>query len=182
MPCVRLFILAHYRRAHPSSCTSCSLARRLNPRTHQARAEPTRPQATPGASDFIARLLSEGHGVAIATGGWTASARLKLECCGIEHKSIPSAFACDAHPRAEIIEIARKRAHEQGIHDADDPAVVYIGDGLWDLTAARHLGIGFVGLATGQREVLLRESGANDVFGDFLDQEAFLEALRVSMT
>jgi hypothetical protein len=39
-----------------------------------------------------------------------------------------------------------------------------------------------VGLATGQREVLLRESGANDVFGDFLDQEAFLEALRVSMT
>lgn len=143
---------------------------------------PERMKSTPGACEFIERLRSEGHGVAIATGGWTASARLKLECCGIEHKSIPSAFACDAHPRAEIIEIARKRAHEQGIHDADDPAVVYIGDGLWDLTAARHLGIGFVGLATGQREVLLRESGANDVFGDFLDQEAFLEALRVSMT
>ena len=89
-------------------------------------AEPDSMKQTPGASDFIARLLSEGHGVAIATGGWTPSARFKLECCGIEHESIPSAFACDAHPRAEIIEIARARAIEQGSHSATDPAVVYV--------------------------------------------------------
>jgi phosphoglycolate phosphatase-like HAD superfamily hydrolase len=142
---------------------------------HEASPEVMR--STPGASEFITRLISEGHGVAIATGGWTPSARFKLECCGIKHDSIPSAFACDAHPRAAIIEIARTRAIQMGDHREQDPAVVYVGDGLWDLTAARQLGIGFVGLATGQREVLLREAGANFVFPDFLDQSAFLEAL-----
>ena len=141
-------------------------------------ASPDLMKQTPGASGIIARLHSEGHGVAIATGGWTPSARFKLQSCGIEHDSIPSAFACDAHPRADIIEIARKRAIEQGVHAEDDSSVVYVGDGLWDLIAARQLGIGFVGLASGQRELLLREAGANDVFPDFLDEERFLEALR----
>ena len=140
-------------------------------------ASPDAMKPTPGASDFIERLVSEGHGVAIATGGWTPSARFKLECCGIEHDRIPAAFACDAQPRAEIIEIARTRAILEGRHREDDPAVVYVGDGLWDLTASRRLGIGFVGLANGRREVLLREAGANFVFPDFLDQSAFLEAL-----
>ena len=145
---------------------------------HESTSEPM--TQTPGASDFITRLRCEGHGVAIATGGWTASAIFKLECCGIEHDLIPSAFACDAHPRTDIIEIARARALEKGMHAEDDPNIVYVGDGLWDLTAARSLGIGFVGLATGQRELQLREAGANDVFSDFLDQDVFLEALRLA--
>lgn len=142
---------------------------------------PDRMKQTPGASEFINRLVSEGHGVAIATGGWTASARFKLDCCGIEHRSIPSAFACDAHPRAEIIEIARSRTLESGIGITDDTDVVYIGDGLWDLTAARNLGIGFVGIASGDRELLLREAGANHVFPDFLGQDDLLVALSESL-
>ena len=143
--------------------------------THDA--SPDLMKQTSGASAFLTRLRAEGHGIAIATGGWTASARFKLRCCGIEHDSIPAAFACDAHPRADIIEIARARAVRQGEHSLNDPAVVYVGDGLWDLTAARQLGIGFIGLASGERELLLREAGADQVFPDFLDQDRFLQAL-----
>ena len=93
--------------------------------THDA--SPDLMKQTSGASAFLTRLRAEGHGIAIATGGWTASARFKLRCCGIEHDSIPAAFACDAHPRADIIEIARARAVRQGEHSLNDPAVVYVG-------------------------------------------------------
>ena len=124
--------------------------------------------ATPGAIEILDRMRGAGHAVAIATGGWTASARLKLEESGITWRDVPAAFACDAHPREEIISIAARRSADSlGIRVEDFSGMVYFGDGLWDLAACRSLGIGFIGVAGGRRAAALRTSGARFVIEDF---------------
>ena len=55
--------------------------------------------------------------------------------------------------------------------------VVYVGDGVWDLRAARRLGHGFVGVGGDRgRERLVRE-GASVVLRDFTDLEGTVAAL-----
>ena len=135
-------------------------------------------QATPGACELLAELEKADHPVAIATGGWTPSARFKLSRSGIDWGKVPSAFACDAHPREQIISLAIDRAAQ--LHQcipADFGRIVYVGDGVWDLKASRALGISFVGIASGDRAGQLRASGANTVFEDFEDLEAVRSSL-----
>lgn len=137
--------------------------------------------ATPGAEAMLAHLQGRGASIAIATGGWRRSARLKLEAAGIVHEGLPAAFADDAHPREAIIGIALERAAQQRgcAIEALGPRV-YVGDGLWDLRAAGRLGMDFVGLADGGRASELRASGANIVMADFTDLQAFEAALDCS--
>ncbi|MCR4413741.1 MAG: hypothetical protein NUV77_15080, partial [Thermoguttaceae bacterium] len=53
---------------------------------------------------------------------------------------------------------------------------VYVGDGLWDLKAARRLGIGFLGVAA-NGTARLREAGAEAVVADFADRGQVLRLL-----
>lgn len=46
-------------------------------------------------------------------------------------------------------------------------AITYIGDGPWDLLAAKNLGIDFLGIAKGNRAILLKELGAHNVFEEY---------------
>jgi phosphoglycolate phosphatase-like HAD superfamily hydrolase len=55
--------------------------------------------------------------------------------------------------------------------------VVYVGDGVWDVRAARALGIGFLGLATGTKAVRLLEEGASCVLPDLSDPMRVVERL-----
>ena len=55
--------------------------------------------------------------------------------------------------------------------------LVYVGDGIWDVRAARRLGIGFVGIGEGDREIQLREEGAEIVLPDYEDRDAFVQAI-----
>ena len=132
-------------------------------------------QPTPGARAVFSVLSTAGWQSAIATGGWEETARLKLARAGIDINGIPAAFAEDAHPREDLIRLARMRA-EAATGEAFD-RVIYVGDGPWDVRAAAVMSIGFVGIASGERKAWLEESGARRVLADFSDETAFLAAI-----
>ncbi|MCH2144158.1 MAG: haloacid dehalogenase-like hydrolase [Phycisphaerales bacterium] len=136
---------------------------------------------TSGASALIRHLLDKGHHVAIATGGWRRSALVKMTSAGIPHDGLGAAFADDAHAREEIIRTAMTRAAELAELPLESMGpCFYVGDGLWDLRASRVLGIGFLGVATGERAAALLEAGAPRVLPDFSDLEQVMDAFGVS--
>jgi len=100
----------------------------------------------PGARAFLERLQSSGsYGVAIATGGWRKSARMKLETAGFDAAKLHLATSDDALTREEIMKTALRRIN------ADCDFVTYYGDGAWDRLACERLGWRFrpVGPALG---------------------------------
>ncbi len=99
----------------------------------------------PGAESLFSVLNGlKNTSTAIATGGWGPTARRKLAAASVHHPpETPLRTADDAHTRTEIIKAAVNAL-------PPSPAAtrtVYVGDGVWDLKAARTLGIGFLGLA-----------------------------------
>jgi len=123
----------------------------------------------PGARRAFAAVEGAGHRAAVATGAYQGSARAKLAAAGV-----PLAgrvlVGSDFHPsRAAILREPCRRAGPRM------PAV-YVGDGRWDLRAARQAGLGFVGVdprATGR----LQEAGAAVVVPDLADAARLLRAL-----
>jgi phosphoglycolate phosphatase-like HAD superfamily hydrolase len=55
--------------------------------------------------------------------------------------------------------------------------VTYVGDGVWDARSAKRLGIGFIGVAHGEKETALRAAGATAIIQDFTDYDRFREVL-----
>jgi beta-phosphoglucomutase-like phosphatase (HAD superfamily) len=100
----------------------------------------------PGARSFLERLQASGaYGVAVATGGWRTSARMKLATAGFDAATLHIATSDDALTREEIMETALR------LIDADCDVVTYYGDGTWDRLACERLGWHFrpVGPALG---------------------------------
>jgi len=127
--------------------------------------------AVPGAAAMLDHLRAAGHGVAIATGAWEASARLKLARAGIPLDGIPLA-ACDDHlAREAIMEHAIACAGGRGRH----VRVVYVGDAPWDVRATRRMGLPLVGIdydASGR----LDAHGVSVVLRDYTDVGVVLRA------
>ena len=100
-------------------------------------------QPIDGALEAISELMANSeHSIGIATGGWGHTAQLKLESAGFNIGSIPL-YSCDHHhSREEIMRACKEEVSPQ----ASD--VVYIGDGPWDLRAARSINWGFVGIGS----------------------------------
>ena len=141
----------------------------------EATGQPMR--AIPGASALLHRLEADhGWQVAIATGGWKVSARFKLTSARLPVDAFPWASADDALDRADILRTVIRRA---GKHYGQDgfEKVVYVGDGIWDVRAAKVLGIGFLGLAPHSKAGRLVEEGASCVVPDFLDPAHVVECL-----
>jgi len=116
-----------------------------------------------GAAPFLDRVEREGWEVAIVTGAWSDSARVKLEAAGLGGREVVS---CDRFAaRADIVRCALDGRH---------PAVLF-GDALWDLRAAQEVGIGFIGI--GDKTQRLVDAGARDVFTDYRDGKAILDAM-----
>jgi phosphoglycolate phosphatase-like HAD superfamily hydrolase len=121
----------------------------------------------PGAGAILRRLAAHaGWQVAIATGGWGASARFKLASAGLPVDTFPWANADDALGRVDILRTAIRRAGEHYGQGAFEK-VVHVGDGVWDVRAAKALGIGFLGLASGDKARLLVGEGASWILPDF---------------
>lgn len=96
-----------------------------------------------GAGAFLAELRSLPEvSMALATGGWEETARMKLRAAGLDRYSTPLASGSDAFTRAEIMQIAEKRA--LGGRQADRRT--YFGDGIWDKQASEDLGYEFVAI------------------------------------
>jgi phosphoglycolate phosphatase-like HAD superfamily hydrolase len=130
-----------------------------------------------GAGGILHHLLGQPlHHVGLATGGWSDSARCKLQSVGIQFDAFISATADDAISRESIMETAiRRLVARAGGRRAD--SVVYIGDGIWDARACRRLGVPFIGIATGSHATTLRAEGAVDVFADYSGIAQFCSAL-----
>jgi beta-phosphoglucomutase-like phosphatase (HAD superfamily) len=93
----------------------------------------------PGAREFVAGLrASNSHCVAYATGGWSASASIKLESAGFPLQGIPLASSDDYPDRESIM------VHALNQLRGKCQSVTYFGDGEWDEAASRNLGWKFV--------------------------------------
>ncbi|HUG09715.1 MAG TPA: HAD family hydrolase [Opitutaceae bacterium] len=124
----------------------------------------------PGVLQFISRLKEESIcSVAIATGCFYASARFKLQCCGIALDDYPHATSSDTPRRRDIIPLAASRA------GFPLSSVVYFGDAPWDVRVSRTLGVAMIGI--GRRIQRLRELGVEYVFRDYSDSDAIIRVL-----
>jgi phosphoglycolate phosphatase-like HAD superfamily hydrolase len=140
----------------------------------ELRRTPSRLAEIAGAAALIERLGSTRWDVAIATGGWGRSARLKLAVAGIPDRWL-LASSDDSPDRVEIFRLAWQRAAERS--GTSYARTVLVGDGLWDLQVAKALGWPLVGVAHGEKAEILRRGGALAVVEDFRDVDGFLEAL-----
>lgn len=168
-------------RAHTGRRDVADLAERLRRRFVQLlratlEADPGQFSPTQGVHELLKMLPEAGWTVAIATGAWRDSAETKLRAAGLLSLNLPAAFSDDSISREGIILTAAQRAGLQ--HETRQASIVYVGDGRWDVLAARNLGIGFIGVAQGDRARLLHAHGADVVVTDFLDIAGFLTVLR----
>lgn len=94
-----------------------------------------------GAKRLVDRLLELPRvRVAIATGGWEPTARLKLEHVGIASRRLALASSSDAAARIDIMRLAADRA----LQGARVERATYFGDGPWDRRASAELGYDFI--------------------------------------
>lgn len=135
--------------------------------------EPHRFAEIAGARAALSAMQAEGWCIAVATGCWGVSARLKLRAAGIEVPDAVVACADDAIARAEIVQLAQRRAERH--YDCTFDRVVSLGDGPWDVRAAAELAMPFIGV--GERLSELRRLGASTVLLDYRDLDALRSAL-----
>ena len=138
-------------------------------RAHFAR-DPTAVREIAGAKALFEHLRRlPGVRVAIATGGWAETARLKLAAIGIDADTVAFATSSDANERTRIMQLAEQRA----LGSAVPVSRTYFGDGAWDKRACAELGYRFV--AVGRKvEHDLR-------LDDFRDRDAVLRCLAVEL-
>jgi phosphoglycolate phosphatase-like HAD superfamily hydrolase len=154
------------------------LALRLSELVHETHgASPIQPMR--GAAAAIAALEEAGFAVALASGGWKATAEAKLRAAGLDLDRLPRAFADDHEERRGIIETARARAATRLGADGFS-RTVYVGDAIWDLVTTRDMRIPFVGIAAGAKGERLVADGAHHVLPDYSDGAAFMAAVRAA--
>jgi phosphoglycolate phosphatase-like HAD superfamily hydrolase len=121
--------------------------------------------AIAGASDFLSMLASRGDvKISLATGGWSETARMKLEAAGIKCSDIPIASSCDHYSRIEIMRVAEARSGEHRFKSK-----TYFGDGSWDKKASKSLNYNFV--AVGSRIT------SSKSIHDYSDSQAVLRCI-----
>ena len=131
----------------------------------------------PGAGRVLKTLRARADIViALATGGWERSARLKLRRAGIDVTGLAIATADDAIERDRIMQIARDRA--AGLcESAQFQSITYIGDGLWDWQASQRMDVAFIGIGSDARAERLRAAGAKWVLTNYSQPSDFFGAL-----
>src|SRR5262249_49767689 len=118
--------------------------------------------AVAGAPLLLSLLAdSAKYRIALATGAWRDSARLKMTSAGLCYDDYPAASSDDALDRESIIRLSMQRAAERYGRVG---STVYVGDGVWDARACRSVGIPFIGIATDGRAARLSAEGAVCVF------------------
>lgn len=131
-----------------------------------------------GTSKMLEMIAARSEfAIALATGGWERSARLKLRIAGLNVEQFAFASADDSIEREEIMSIAHVRALQRCRKDAFE-SVIYVGDALWDLRASQRLSISFIAVANGDRAEKLKSQGAEFILPDFRDNDRFVDILQ----
>jgi beta-phosphoglucomutase-like phosphatase (HAD superfamily) len=115
-------------------------------------------RAIPGAIEFLRFLRGRGWSVVLCTGAWRDSARVKLRTAGFPD-DLPLSSCDEAESREDIV-----RNGIALMPPAD--RVVVFGDAVWDVRAARNLGLPFIGVGS--------RSGAESAIDDYRDAEGVL--------
>ncbi|MEM1411095.1 MAG: HAD hydrolase-like protein [Pseudomonadota bacterium] len=116
----------------------------------------------PGVIEWLA--ARPAGSIAIATGGWSHTARRKLSLASLSAFELPLASSDDDHRREMIM----RHAHTLLAPEFRGTTPIYLGDGPWDFSASADLGWGFIGIAEGERASRLQALGAEEVHADFL--------------
>lgn len=167
----------HFRRAAGRQPTDLELQQIQARFTAHLEAADVVARPVPGADEILARVAARANwSVAIATGNWLATARLKFSWAGMPVPALPMGTADDALRRADILRAVIDRARQDAGVDAFT-RVVYLGDGAHDVAAARTVGIPFIGITATRDEAVLRAAGARCFLRDFSDLSAVTYAL-----
>ena len=170
------WLFERHRNQQPSSLqVAAAKAEFLRLLESEASTRPHRFTPVAGGTGVLSHLAQNGWSVALATGAWGLSARIKLATAGIPAGSIPLVCSDDAPSRLELLRLAIDRAGATSSRGFEH--VVSVGDGVWDLHAAVAAEIGFVGIGNGSRAALLRDHGASVVLTDWMDLKAVGAAL-----
>ena len=125
---------AHCGRSPHAAEADAALSRFLNLLRGELAAAPARFGPIVGATRVLPELRAAGWEVALATGGWEPSARLKLSAAGVDHAGVALASGSDALTRVEILELAVRRASR--VRGEAFARVVSVGDRRSDVRAA----------------------------------------------
>jgi phosphoglycolate phosphatase-like HAD superfamily hydrolase len=128
-------------------------------------ADPASCRPIPGVPELLAYLREHHAGrIGLASGAWPESARTKLRHAGLNVADLPATFS---HADAQGHSVPRHQLIQKTLDCLATPSnlapseTTYIGDGLWDLRAARALDIHFRGLATGEKRHRLIAEGVD---------------------
>ena len=133
----------------------------------------------PGIRELLDALASrEDVHVGLLTGNFIEGARIKLEYFDLWKYFPWGAFGGDSANRNDLVPIAVDRACAHGVDGVDPRHVLVVGDTPNDVECALAAGAVPVAVATGSYTVeQLRAAGAEIVFDDLRDTQAFLDLL-----
>jgi phosphoglycolate phosphatase-like HAD superfamily hydrolase len=148
----RLVLLAHGVSAERIDARADEVRRACCERYARRCPPDLRHTVLPGVAETLAQLAArDGIYLALLTGNYEAVARVKLRAAGVG-RFFPSgqgAFGSDGEDRAELPEIARRRAGgPAGPHPRE--RTVVIGDTPRDIACARADGVRCIAVATGR--------------------------------
>jgi phosphoglycolate phosphatase-like HAD superfamily hydrolase len=173
---IATWLWERHRGARPYPAEIATLRRRFCELLAEAHAAtPAGFAPVPGACGLLPFLRANGWHVAMATGGWRASAEFKLQVAGIEWSDVVLATADDASTREAIVTIAHAGAERA--HATTFRRVVSVGDARWDVRTAAARRLPFVGIGAGEAADRLRAAGADVVLADFTRPLDVLDAL-----
>jgi phosphoglycolate phosphatase-like HAD superfamily hydrolase len=133
----------------------------------------------PGVRELLDALTQRDDVfLALLTGNFAPSARLKLQHFDLWRYFPCGAFGEDAEDRNLLVPIAIERAQRHGARVLAPDRVIVVGDTPHDVACAVRSGARSVAVATGPADVAtLRGCGAHVVFENLSDTGAFLELL-----
>lgn len=108
--------------------------------------------------------------VAIATGAWLTTAKIKLDAIGLNYKGVPLASSNDSDHRIEIIRHAINLSISH--YGNQYKTITYVGDKHWDYLAAKQLNIEFYGIGDDSKMKELNKYGNGSI--DYGKQNTFI--------
>ncbi len=141
---------------------------------------PTVPGVLPGVRPLLDALKSTASvTVALLTGNYAISARLKLERFDLwEYFPFGGAFGDDEQERERLVPVAVRRARAAGMPRVAPDDVIVIGDTPLDVACGAANGARTLAVATGSYDVTaLEAAGAGKVVTDLSDTDVVMSWL-----
>lgn len=135
----------------------------------------------PGIKEALKMLISENgdYQLGLLTGNIEQGARIKLDPFDLNRYFPSGAFGNDDEDRNKLLPIAAERFRKISDREIHFKDCIIVGDTPRDVYCAKPYGASCIAVATGPYSVSsLVEAGADVVFENLSDTDAFLKAIR----